>query len=401
MEIIQLSSETDQELIFEQKKIGVHPEGIRIMTNKGKTLLYKIYDVPVVPANIIKQEMLSLGGDSAQAHGTIDHSVTHTDVILIGNQKIYLALIEKLKNQAFKFLRDMGTALDNIQNEPQKLFRVGNRKYLINQKYIMGIINVTPDSFYQGSRKETLENVTKQAKVMISEGADFLDIGAESSRPGANKVSASEEIERLSPIIRELRNISKIPLSIDTYKSEVASFALENGVDIVNDISGLDFDPEMGKTIAKFNATAILMHIKGTPKDMQANPKYDDVIKEVYSELKRKKDNALKSGITNDKIILDIGIGFGKRVIDNYTLIRRLKEFKALSSPMLLGLSRKSLIGEILKNTPEDRLNGTTVLHTLGLNEGASILRVHDVKAAKETVKLFNEFEKGYFNGKD
>lgn len=399
MNIIPISEKNYNELDYELKKIGVCPAGIRVMRKKGKTLIFKIFNVPVTEANIIKQEMLSIGGEAAVHKSTITHKIKETDVLLFGNLSILTLFCNKLKEQNFRFLRELSENLLQILKDDVSYFLVGEKKYPLNQKYIMGIINITPDSFYSNSRKQTIKEVLTQAEIMIKEGADFLDIGAESTRPGAKKVSPDEEIERLKYILPELVKMSPIPISIDTYKSKVAEFAIDCGCKIVNDISGFEFDNNMLKTVLNKKATCILMHIQGTPVDMQKNPHYKDVILEVYNELKRKKNTAINAGIPKEKIILDVGIGFGKRLNDNYTLIKRLSEFKGLKQPILLGLSRKSLIGKVLNNEPENRLIGTVVLNTLGLIEGADILRVHDVKETKETIVLFEKYLDGYYYG--
>jgi len=391
MRILRLdSSKADYEL----QKIGVCPAGVRVMKKKYEVIPIKIFKVPVTEANIIKQEMLSIGGDSAQASGAINHSVNYTDIILLGTMAQYEKFIYKLTEQNFDFLKRLSSKLKDILNNKEDIFLIGNDEYTLEKKYIMGIINVTPDSFYRGSRKSQYEVIEESLK-MQELGADFIDIGAESTRPGALKIDEREEIERLKKIIPELVSKIKIPISIDTYKSSVAEFCLDNGVKIVNDISGMEFDNKMVDIVKKYAATVVLMHIKGTPRNMQDDPYYIDVIKEVYDSLEKKRDNALEHGIDNKRLILDTGIGFGKRLEDNYVLIARHREFLSLGCPLLLGISRKSLIGKVLDNKPEERLNGTSVLNTLGLVKGATILRVHDVKEACECVKLYNEFEKG------
>ena len=257
---------------------------------------------------------------------------------------------------------------------------------------VMGIINVTPDSFYKGHLNEGAEAILKLATKMISEGADILDIGGQSSRPGSERISAEEELERVIPIIKLIRQYHKeIVLSIDTYYSAVAKNAVNEGVAIVNDISAGQLDEQMIPTVAALQVPYICMHMKGTPDNMQENISYSDVVKEVLDFFIRKVDECKRSGI-ND-IIIDPGFGFGKTATHNFQLLKELSVFKMLDKPILAGLSRKSTIYKTLNISASKALNGTTVLNTIALNNGAGILRVHDVKEAREAVTLFSAYK--------
>ncbi len=255
---------------------------------------------------------------------------------------------------------------------------------------IMGILNSTPDSFFSESRSNGMGK--EKAREIIDNGADILDIGGESTRPGSEYVSTEEELERVIPLIEAVRSFSDIPVSIDTRKKEVAKAALKAGADIINDISALMDDPEMADLAAEKDVPVILMHMRGNPKTMQKNPHYRDVINEIIDELEVSINNALKKGIKNEKIIIDPGIGFGKRFEDNLRIIHDLKKIKEIGFPLLMGLSRKSFIGEILKNTPgievANRLAGTITANVLSVLNGADILRVHDVGAARDMIKV-------------
>ncbi|MDD2716479.1 MAG: dihydropteroate synthase [Candidatus Wallbacteria bacterium] len=397
IKILSLSSRTEEELASDLGRSGVSPEGVRIMAGKGIILPLKIFRVPVTEANILKQEMLSLGADAAVSSGTVDHSAVYTDLILLGTGKTYLELVSRIRRHNFRFLTALAAELESFPDQRIRIFKVGEKQYELGRRYLMGILNLTPDSFYAGSRLKSIDEALGRADRMAEDGADFLDLGAESTRPGADSVSAEDELSRLLPLVRALKKRKVPPLSIDTYKSAVAAACLSEGAEIVNDISGLDFDAKMAEIVAESGATVCLMHIKGTPKDMQKNPLYHDLISEVYTELSRKKERALQAGIEPERIMLDPGIGFGKSVSDNFVLIRRLSEFRSLRCPLLLGLSRKSFIGATIGGKPpEQRLNGSTVLHTLGVLGGADILRVHDVAEAKETLLLFNAWQEGY-----
>ena len=268
---------------------------------------------------------------------------------------------------------------------------VGNqfRKWLKHTRrdtLIMGILNVTPDSFSDGGKFIHLDKALSQAQYMEKNGADIIDIGGESTRPGAISVSVKEEINRTIPVIEAIRKISNISISIDTYKSEVAEKALLAGADFINDISGFTFDSRMMEIVKKFDVPVVLMHIKGTPQDMQTNPTYIDVIKDLLEFFSFQINKALDFGIKKAQIIIDPGIGFGKQLNDNFILIRRLKEFSELGFPILIGPSRKSFIGLTLDSPPEYRLEGTLAAVSAGILNGASIVRVHDVKEVKRTV---------------
>jgi dihydropteroate synthase len=252
---------------------------------------------------------------------------------------------------------------------------------------IMGILNVTPDSFFDGGRYQHSEQASDQAKRMIEEGADIIDIGGMSSRPGAEVLSAKEEIQRVLPVIHELaKKFPQTILSIDTIHGETVKAAYEAGVDLVNDISAGRFSDTLIDTVAALQLPYILMHMQGHPESMQDNPSYQDVVVEVQKYLKNTIRSLRNKGIKD--IIIDPGFGFGKRIEDNYQLLKHLDSFHWLECPVLVGISRKSMIYKVLGNTPEDSLNGSSALHMLALEKGAKLLRVHDVKEANEVVQL-------------
>jgi dihydropteroate synthase len=252
---------------------------------------------------------------------------------------------------------------------------------------VMGILNCTPDSFYDGGRYATLQKALARAEQMIAEGADILDIGGESTRPGA------------TPVIEALAARYDIALSIDTTKSEVARRALQAGAHIVNDISGMTFDPRMPEVVAEAGAMVILMHIQGTPQTMQQNPTYGDVVREVRATLAQHAERALRAGIARERIWIDPGIGFGKRLEHNLALLRHLPELKSLGYPLLVGTSRKSFIGQILGGLPpEERLEGTLATLALAVAWGADAVRVHDVKEAVRAVRVADALIRGVQN---
>ncbi len=250
-----------------------------------------------------------------------------------------------------------------------------------NKTYIMGILNVTQDSFSDGGLYFDKSAAIKKAIQMVEEGADIIDIGGESTRPGAEPVTVEEELRRTIPVIEVLAKEINVPISIDTYKAEVAKKALEAGASIVNDISGLRFDPEMAKVVSEYKVPVVIMHIKGRPKDMQQNPVYEALIPEIMDYLREGIRLAKESGVSEDKIIIDPGIGFGKTFNQNLEIINNLREFTLLEKPILIGLSRKAFIGKILGEAhPADRLEGTAAAVAISIMNGANIIRVHDIK---------------------
>ncbi|GAB5558092.1 MAG: dihydropteroate synthase [Schleiferiaceae bacterium] len=254
----------------------------------------------------------------------------------------------------------------------------------------MGILNITPDSFYDGGKLSGPGQVLAQAHKLVAEGAHILDIGAYSTRPGAEDISIAKEWERLESVLDLLKeNLPNTPLSVDTFRSDIARKAVEKGAHIINDISGGDLDPEMFDAVAEMSVPYVCMHTRGTPQNMTQLTDYDDLVGDIILDLS-KKINTLRDKKVND-VIIDPGIGFAKTPQQNFELIARLAEFSVLDEPLLIGLSRKSMIYKTLDVTPEESLNGTTVLHALALERGAKILRVHDAKEASQAITLLEK----------
>jgi dihydropteroate synthase len=261
------------------------------------------------------------------------------------------------------------------------------RLLTVESPLVMGIMNITPDSFYEGSRLMNDKDISQCAEKMLKEGADILDIGGQSTRPGSIQTSEEEELKRIiGPVEMLHKNFPDAIISIDTYQSKIAKEAVAAGASIVNDISAGNVDKEMLQTVGKLNVPYICMHMKGTPQTMQKEPHYENVTKEVLDFFIRKMDDCKKSGIHD--VIIDPGFGFGKTINHNFELLKNLSVFKMLEKPLMAGLSRKSTIYKTLGVTANEALNGTTVLNTIALLTGVNILRVHDVKEAKEAVKL-------------
>jgi len=253
---------------------------------------------------------------------------------------------------------------------------------------------VTPDSFSDGGMFLQREKAVERALLMEKKGADIIDIGGESTRPGAEPVSIEEELERIIPVIKEIRRRSSIIISVDTYKSEVARAAIESGADIINDISGASFDSKMVDVVKKYNVPIIIMHIKGTPKNMQKNPLYNDLLGEIYKFLEDKKIKLNRAGVKDDKIIIDPGIGFGKTWDDNFKIINNLSYFRKINLPILIGASRKSFLSLNGQYSVDEREEQTCVANLIALLKGASIVRVHNVLSAKKMIETLLAFER-------
>ncbi len=294
------------------------------------------------------------------------------EIISTGNEDLGFKVSQTVKN--------------NEEYENQTLDIAGSL-FKMNKAYVLGILNVTPDSFSDGGRYSAQNSAVEHGIKMLEEGADIIDVGGESTRPNADPVSEDEEIKRVVPVIENILKLKPDALiSVDTYKSKVAELALSAGAKIVNDISGFAADSLMPETVKKFNAAVVLMHMKGNPKTMQIDPFYDEVISEIYDQLCAKADAARKFGIKN--IIIDPGIGFGKRVSDNYEIIKRLNEFKGIGYPILAGVSRKSFLGKSLNIGVDEREDSTLITETIAIKNGARFIRTHQVKNTLQAVKI-------------
>jgi dihydropteroate synthase len=259
----------------------------------------------------------------------------------------------------------------------------------LSKPKIMGILNITPDSFYDGGVYNSDNKILNQVEKMLLEGADIIDIGGYSSRPGAKELTIKQETDRIIPIIELIvKKFENVIISVDTFRSEIAKKAIKSGASIINDISGGEIDNNMYKVVGELKVPYVIMHMKGIPKNMQNNPKYDDIVNDIVRNLSYKIDLAKKAGILD--IIIDPGFGFGKTLEQNFKILENLSFFKQLEQPIMVGVSRKSMIYKLLGISPKDASNGTTCLNSISLNNGANIIRVHDVKEAKEVVNLIS-----------
>lgn len=381
-----------EEAVVLLKQTLVDDGGIAAMLPKMSHLNIHIAGVPCPAANIIKQEMLAVGGDAAVARGTVSCRLPATDVILMGTKKQLTRLAGKISRQPFglpalaeSLLKTIGT----LEGELAPL-RTARRELIFGKRtLLMGIVNVTPDSFSDGGKYFATAHAIDHARRLVDDGADILDIGGESSRPGAMPVSAAEELNRIVPVIEALAGKITVPLSVDTTKAAVARAAVAAGAEIVNDISAMRFDPEMASTVKNSGAAVVLMHMRGTPRDMQEGDLvYKSLWGEIIGFLAERIAAGVAAGIPQERMMIDPGLGFGKTAEDNLKLINGLPECRVLGRPILMGPSRKSFLGRITGSGPEDRGEETAAAVTACILRGAQVIRVHDVRTVKKVAAV-------------
>jgi len=370
------------------KKIDVDSSGITIMSNKAKVVNIFIKGLDIKAANIMKQEFLAAGADLAISKNASMFRGKKTDAIAIASISQYKRVIGKLKVQPFG-IPLVANYLENILNNVLTPKKIPLLPLLYDKPLIMGILNVTPDSFYDGGKYFNVEHAISHGIEMLSQGADIVDVGGMSSRPGASEISSKEELSRTIPVIDALNN--KGILSIDTMHPEVADAALIHGAKIINDITGFK-NYRMVKVAKKRKAIALVMHMKGDPKTMQNDPVYEDVVTEIYNFFEKKIKMLNKNGI-ND-IIIDPGIGFGKTLEHNITILKNIYAFKSLGYPVMIGVSRKSFIGKITGKDVENRLYGSIAVELYEMLNGVDIARVHDVAETIDAFMMLNALKK-------
>jgi dihydropteroate synthase len=387
--IINLKSKKD--VIKAISDVGVYPSSIKFLKPKSCYFTIKLEKISCAACNIIKQEMISVGADAAVAKDVITGKVKYSDCLLFANLSQYHKLFKKLKRQPLG-LRDIAEDIrETLSNYQKSEYQLRCRHYKMNpgrKIYLMGILNVTPDSFSDGGQFYRRDDALKQGLKMAREGADIIDVGGESTRPGAKGVSSKKQIERVIPVIKALRKKIKTPISIDTRSAEVAEEAMKAGASIINDVSSLRNDKEIAKIAAKYKSGLILMHSKARPKSMQKKTDYQDITKELIESLQKSISTALKANVNANQIIVDPGIGFAKTKEHNLKIINKLAEFKVLGYPILIGTSRKSFIGKVLNVPVEKRLAGTIATVVYSILEGATIIRAHDVAEIKQAIKI-------------
>ncbi|SFV49846.1 Alternative dihydrofolate reductase 2 / Dihydropteroate synthase [hydrothermal vent metagenome] len=375
MDIYRLGKLNDSRSILEE--LGVQSGGVSIISSKMELYYFYIKELPTPAANILKQDALSIGAELAVPSGVITCTKDYYDCILIGTKKHIEILSRKELAQPF--------GLKRVAKELQKFLK--SKSY---SRKIMAIINANSDSFYEGSRYLSNDAIV-QIKRVISDGADIIDIGAVSSRPYADVVEKEEELSRIKPIcdaIYDTHLYRDSIFSIDSYTPSVVEYALQRGFSIVNDITGAK-DEQIIELAIKYKAKLVIMHMQGTPQDMQNNPHYDDVMVDVSAFFERQIERCEEMGLDREYIILDVGIGFGKSLDDNLTLIRNLSHFQKFGCELLIGASRKSLIDHITPTPINDRLAGTLAIHLKALEGGASIIRCHDVAPHLQAIRVY------------
>lgn len=379
-------------------KVGFSQSYIDFAANKHRFLNIKIYNLSPIQATIIKETALSSGADSAVHKGVLDHSVDFSDIILSGTVAQIQTICEKLGSQQFSMGKISSEILKIVSDEVSKNKDTSGVLGFEQEKtpLIMGILNVTEDSFSDGGKFLDPKKAIEQGLKMIDEGAKIIDIGAESTRPGAEAISPELEIERITPVIKKIRQNSNIKISIDTRNSDTARVMADLGADIINDVSGLNYDKNMAKTVKESGISVVIMHTRGTPKNMENFAYYKNTVDEVYFELYNMVQNALRAGILEDKIIIDPGFGFAKDVKQNFEILSRIEEFKSMGFPVLAGLSRKRFIKSLIpaeisdKDTMETLDNLTAEASFFLATKGADIIRVHNVEKTRLFLNLFN-----------
>lgn len=373
-------------------QIGSDPGGIAHMAGKGIGRAIKLDQVPLWVAHILKQEMLSVGGDAAVHRNVIINTIEATDVMLLGTVRQLGQLASKVLAQPFglkKIGHDLKQLLAALEPSKTRILKCRARELKLGERtLVMGILNLTPDSFSDGGRYYSIESAIAQAKRMVEEGADILDIGAESTRPQHETVSPDEEWRRIEPVLKTLLEQVAIPISIDTYKASVAAKALEAGAHMINDIWGMQKDPDMARVVGEYQVPVIVMH-------NQEHTNYHHLMGDMLRFLRKSIEIAEDQGLSGDQVIIDPGIGFGKTTGQNLEVMARLAEFRTLGHPVLLGASRKSMIGNTLNLTVDERLEGTIATSVLGVVAGVDIIRVHDVQANCRAVQMADAIVRG------
>jgi dihydropteroate synthase len=391
-----LELKNSAEIVEALKLIEVDEVGIGMMAPKAHHYVLKIDSLSVPAANILKQEMLAVGGDAALHRKACDFSIQNTPCLLMGTYHQYQKVIKKLQVQPFGLKatgKEMQNVLRHFFSTPSSI-QAGPYLLDFSSPLVMGILNVTPDSFSGDGIVNNIELLLKKADQFIKDGADLLDIGGESTRPGAVKIPAEEELKRVLPVIKEVSRNFSVPISIDTYKPEVAEKALKNGAHIVNDVWGLKKEPGMLRIIKEYGAPVILMH-------NQEEPVYRDLIREMLEYFKDRLTMLENSHYPTEKAILDPGIGFGKKPWHNLSVLKHLNEFRIFGRALLLGASRKSFIQYAAGADVNNRIPGSLASVVLGYMSGFHIFRVHDVKESKQALNLVKAVKRANQHGQN
>ncbi len=376
--------------------VGADEDGIKTMEQKLLFYPVKMEAVPLSVALRIKKELVGMGGDAAVSHEAYEKKAPETDVFMMGTADHYLSLAQRVSGEGEglgRLAKELPRFLEKVSRRRFEV-KAGDRVLTLGDKPVfMGIVNCTPDSFYDGGRFFDPGKAIARGRELVSEGAEILDIGGESTRPGAEAISSEEELDRVMPVIEGLADSGAL-ISIDTGKAQVAARATDAGACIINDVTSFS-DPDMARVAADSSAAVVLMHMLGTPRTMQQGPFYRDLFGEILAYLDGRMEKALQAGVREESIIIDPGIGFGKTVGHNLELVRDLWRFRSLGRPILLGASNKSFIGKVLDADADDRREGTAAVLTAGVLAGAHILRVHEVAEHKKFVDMALAIKQG------
>jgi dihydropteroate synthase len=375
-------------MIDELQRIGVDPKSFKIFADKAHHNVLKIDSLSCARANVLKQTALICGADAAIPRSAyFGGKKRKVSVLLFANDRELLKIRRRLIEQ--QWLMPVVRDIDGYMKRKMcPSVRIRKKTIRFTRTYVMGVMNITPDSFYAGSRYNDAGIVREVIHRMDKAKVDIIDIGAESSRPGSRAVSARTEISRLKKVLPAVAKNTRKLVSVDTKKADVAAYAIDHGASIINDISALRFDKKMTSIISSTKVGLILMHMKGTPRTMQRDPQYQDLMGEMHAFFQKRLAYGMERGIDVQQVLIDPGLGFGKRLFDNYEIINRLSELAIFNRPICVGHSRKSFIGKPSALPPEERLEGTLGVASLLINNGAHILRVHDVLSVKRVAVL-------------
>ena len=393
-----LEVESLNEIAREVERTDSDPEGVAIMTRKGRIYPVRLDGISLKAAPLLKQEALSVGADSAHARGIADHSAASSTVILLATWGQYQRLLPKLRRQPFR-LAEAAEAIDRalrayVRTAPRTV-RGPHRSFELGERpRVMGVLNVTPDSFSDGGAYLDPKAAVAHAEEMVAEGADMIDLGGESTRPGARPVSPEAEWSRIAPVLSALSGRLPVPISVDTRHAEVAAKAVDAGADVVNDVEGLRSE-EMRRTVAESEAAVVVMHMRGDPTTMQNDLRYSDLRAEVFAYLSTATERALAGGIAPDRILVDPGLGFGKSAEQSLELLTHVGEFRSLGYPVVVGASRKSFLGWALGDTdPAHRSEAGVAAAVLAAERGAALVRVHEVAPTVRALALLRAAQK-------
>ncbi|MGP8158951.1 MAG: dihydropteroate synthase [Thermoplasmata archaeon] len=378
-----LEVETLADIARELERTESDPEGVAIMTRKGRIYPVRLENVSLKAAPLLKQETLSVGADSAHARGIADHSVATTSVVLLATWGQYQRLLPKLRRQPFRLAeaaQEIDRALRAYLTRSPRTIRGPHRSFVVGDRpRVMGVVNVTPDSFSDGGLHLAPKEAVAHAERLVAEGAEMIDVGGESTRPGAKPVSPEAEWARVAPVLAGLAGRLSVPVSVDTRHSEVAERAVDAGADLINDVEGLRSEA-MRRAVARSGAVVIAMHMRGDPTTMQTNLTYTDLRGEVFAALAEATDRAVEEGVPAERILVDPGLGFGKSAEQSLELLLHVGELRSLGYPIVLGASRKSFLGWVLGNEdPARRLEAGIAAAVVAAERGVALVRTHDV----------------------